>query len=154
MRNSKRWLFVALLAMTPGAAWAGTAVGVDLGIANGPTTLRLSIQSQPEVVYVRESNVYVVDDARCDDDMFRYGGRWWVVRDDRWYRAASWRGPFVRVRDRAVPVALWRVPERHWKHHPHGMPPGLARKSSVVVVDGREPGRERGRGHGREHDRD
>jgi hypothetical protein len=152
--NPMRWIWIALIAL-PAVAWAGASMDVSTTIADGPTTIRLSFSTQPQVDYVRESDVYVVRDRRCEDDMFRYGGAWWVVRDDCWYRAASWHGPFTRVRVQAVPVALWGVPERHWKHHPHGMPPGLAKKrGDVVIVDRRDHDRGRGHGHGREGGRD
>ena len=150
MRLTVRGMTVLLLALVPAAAWAGTAVGVSVGVTDGPVTMRLSINTRPEMVYVREQAVYVAQDPRCDDDVFRCGSMWWVMRDEHWYRATDWRGTFVRVRERDVPAALWRVPERHWRHHPHGMPPGQARKADMAEMRGHGRGHE----HVRERDRD
>ncbi len=166
MRNSMRWGLVLLLAVVPAAAWAATSVGVRIGVSNGPATLRIAFNTQPDVMYLHDDDVYVVNDRRCPDDMFRYRDTWWVVRDDHWYRARDWHGTFVRVRENDVPPALWRVPDNHWKHHPHGMPPGLAKK---MDRDDRWADRDRGRdrreygdrddrgrdnGRGRGHDKD
>jgi hypothetical protein len=99
------------------------------------------------MVVVPGSTVYVVNDARCDYDFFRYGVYWYIWNDGYWYRARSYRGPFAVVEARYVPNRIWNVPARHWKHHPHGGPPGLAKKNrhdDVVVMREHE-----GRGHKR-----
>ncbi len=146
MREARIWMAIALIGALPMMAHAQSSVGVDARISDGPTTLRFSYRTQPDVVYVRDADVYVVQDRRCNDDMFRYRDAWWVMRDDHWYRCSSWRGPFMRVQDRAVPVAVWRVPDRHWKHHPHRMGPARGQR--------REMAERRGHEHVREHDRD
>ena len=150
----------ALLLSAPGLAAAGTSVGVNVGVSNGPTTIQFSFRSQPEVIYVPEQRVYVVEDRRCDDDMFRYGDSWWVVRGDRWYRARTWRGPFSYVEAHRVPSAIWYVPDRRWKHRPHHVPPGIARRRGAVAVSNRpdvivvkeKHGRGRGHDDHRDHD--
>ena len=81
--------------------------------------------------------------------MFRYGGFWFVFDDGYWYRARAYRGPFSVVDVRYVPRQVLTLPPNHWKHHPHGGPPGQMRKRDVVVV------REHGRGgHGKWKDDD
>ena len=32
------------------------------------------------------------------------------------------------IEERYVPAAIWKVPNKHWKRHPHGGPPGLTKK--------------------------
>jgi hypothetical protein len=128
------WTVLALVMLSPVAAIAGTSVRADVGVSNGPATIQFSFHTAPDLIYVPEQRVYVVEDRRCDDDMFRCGDSWWAMREGRWYRARTWRGPFVFVQEREVPRSIWLVPERRWKRHPHGMPPGLAKKSDVVVV--------------------
>ena len=67
--------------------------------------------------------VYVVDDPGVgDNDCFRYGGYYWVFRDGYWYRAASWRGPFLVIHPRYVPALFYREPAPRWKHRPSGPP--------------------------------
>ncbi len=154
MRHPITGAAIALSMLLPAAAFAGASVGVNVGVSNGPATIQFSLRSQPDVVYVPEQRVYVVEDRRCDDDMFRYGDTWWVVREGRWYRARTWRGPFLWVEERRVPRAILLVPARRWKHHPHGMPPGLAKKDVRVVSRGPdvivvEKGRGK-HGHGRD----
>lgn len=144
---------LALGLLLPAAALAGTSVGMTL--SNGPATIRVSFHDEPPVVYVPDQRVYVLNDERCADDVFRYHGAWWAFREGRWYRARTWRGPFAWVEERQVPQPILLVPAARWKHHPHGMPPGLAKKEDVRFVNDR-PGvvvvkEKHGRGHGREH---
>jgi hypothetical protein len=115
-------------------------------------------RARPREVYVPSDQVYVVTDPAVGDyDVFRYGGAYWVFEDGYWYRGPSYRGPFVVIQPRAVPVALYRVPRAQWKHHASGPPrydqggpPGLMKKEG-----GMPPGQlkkeERGRGHDRGH---
>jgi hypothetical protein len=115
--------------------WAGLVVGsparavdVQINIGNAPPPPTFVFHARPREVFDRTSRVYVVDDPGAgDNDCFRYGGFYWVFRDGYWYRSASWRGRFMVVAPRSVPVVLYRVPEGRWKHRPSG-PPGLANK--------------------------
>jgi hypothetical protein len=127
--------------MTVGAA---TEVSVQLGISSAPPPPTFVFQEEPRVVVVPRSTVYVVDDNRVDFDCFRYGVYWYIYNDGYWYRARSHRGPFRAIEVRYVPSAVVGVPPRHWKRHPNGGPPGLARRDGDVVVV-----KERGRGHRR-----
>lgn len=144
--NLRRALLVLALAL-PSTARASASV--DLSLSEGPASLELSFRSEPEVVQIPEHRVWVVRDPRCDDDVFRYAGAWWVAREGRWYRSRTWRGPFAHVHERYVPASLWRVPAKHWRRHPGEMAPGRLRKGPVVkpsdrrevVVDREKPGR-------------
>lgn len=113
-------------------ALAETSVSVNIGIGAPPPPV-VVVRQEPRVVLVPGSTVYVVEDSRWDYDCFRYGVYWYAYRDGFWYRARAWRGPFVAVRAVAVPRAIISVPPQRWKHHPHGMPPGQAKKQAMVV---------------------
>lgn len=104
----------ALLA-TPAVA-ARTYFGFQIGISNAPPPPRIYFREEPEVVFVPQSRVYVVEDPDADCDMFRYGRFWYVMEDGYWYRARSYRGPFRVVDARYVPRPIYYVPARHWKH--------------------------------------
>jgi hypothetical protein len=79
-------------------------------------------------------------------DVFRYGVYWYVFDDGYWYRARTYRGPFVVVSARYVPAAVINVPPRYWRH-PHGGPPGLMKKRGDYVVV-----KDKGHGRGRYKD--
>jgi len=130
--------------------WFGFQIGVNGGNAPPPV-----FRSQPHVIVVND--VQVVDDSRCDDDVFRTGNMWWRLRGGYWYRAGSWRGPWVGVDVRRVPERVLVVPARHWKHYPRH-----DERNVYVVRDehgrylrhdnGEHRGYERGRGHGHDDD--
>ena len=139
---------LALVCAAPAMAETRTYFGFSIGVSNAPPPPRVVFQSQPDIVVVPGSTVYVVEDPECDYDMFRYGGFWFVYDDGYWYRARAYRGPFTVVDVRYVPRQVLTLPPPRWKHHPHGGPPGQMKKRDVVVV------REHGRGHGKWKDDD
>ena len=125
-----RIVFGALLAMAfsvPAMAATAVRIGINIGVP-APAVV---YQSEPRWVMTPEERVYVVDDEALDYDYFRYGGSYWIFANDCWYRGAGYRGPFEAVRVDRVPEPIWRVGGRgeyRWRHHPAGLPPGLARK--------------------------
>jgi hypothetical protein len=127
------------------SAWASFQFGVSTGAPPPPLT------AAPAMVFVGGVSVA---DARCADDVFRHGGTWWRYAGGWWWRSASWRGPWAAVDVRKVPVAVVQVPAGHWKRHPHGMPPGQAKKRGVAVVHqdrGVEVVAVKGKGKGKGH---
>jgi hypothetical protein len=147
------WLLAAMGLLVPLSipASAGTSVGIGVTIGDAPPPPVVVIREEPHLVVVPGSTVYVVRDNRYrpDYDVFRYGAFWYIYNDGYWYRARSHRGPFRTVRTKYVPRAIMVVPARHWRHHPHGGPPGRIKKAyrddrrQVVVV------KEKGRKHKR-----
>ena len=134
-------LVTLLVALAPTVSQASTYFGFQIGISNAPPPPRVVFYDEPEVVLVPNSRVYVVESYDPGYDVFRYGSFWYVCNDGYWYRARSYRGPFVTVDVRSVPRPIFYVPREHWRHfHPHGGPPGQMKK--------RGWGGE-GRGHGR-----
>jgi hypothetical protein len=124
-----RWAAVLVLVQicaTPLEAGAGTYLGFTIGVNNAPPPPRVVVVDQPEVVLVPSTSVYVVENS--DYDVFRYGGTYYCYNDGYWYRSRSASGTFVTLDVRSVPRAVLNVPSRHWKHHPHGGPPGQMKK--------------------------
>ena len=119
----------ALVATTTSASLAATSVDVRIGIGTPPPPPVVVVREEPHVVFVPGSSVYVVEDRHWGDyDTFRYGVYWYSYNGGFWYRSRGWRGPYVVLAANRVPRAIINVPQSHWKHHPHGMPPGQARK--------------------------
>ena len=123
--------------------WFGFQVGISGG---SPAPPPIVFSTEPHAVMVND--VYVVDDERCGDDMFRADNLWWRLRGGYWYRAASWHGPWVAVDVRRVPERVLVVPARNWKHHPR-----YQGRQVILVQDRHDNGRHRGweHGHGHEH---
>lgn len=130
-------LLVTIGLLMPLTASAGTSIGVSVSIGDAPPPPVVVVREQPHIVVVPGSSVYVVEDRRYDYDCFRYGVYWYVYNDGWWYRARGYRGPFRAIEVRYVPRAIMNVPARHWRHHPHGGPPGLVKKQrrDAVVVE-------------------
>jgi len=138
------WILAATLATFASAqplhaetqTWFGFQVGISGGSAPPPPVFR----SEPRVVYVND--VYVVNDARCEDDVFRANNMWWRLHGGYWYRSNNWSGPWRTVDVRRVPERVLVVPASHWKHHPRH------RSRTVLVMQD-----DRGRGYARGHDK-
>lgn len=103
-----------------------TYFGFQIGITNAPPPPQVVFESAPRCEPVSGVYVAVQDDYDCD--VFRYGTYWYVVSNGYWYRARSHRGPFRVIDARRVPRAVFAVPASHWRHHPHGGPPGQMKK--------------------------
>jgi hypothetical protein len=153
------WIYAATLVLFCQAVplhagtqtWFGFQMGVSGGSAPPPPVV---FRSEPHVIVVND--VQVVDDNRCDDDVFRTENTWWRLRGGYWYRSTSWRGPWFSVDVRRVPERVLVVPASHWKHHP--------RHDGRTVVVMRDEDRhehhhhgdhdEHHHGHGHDHDGD
>jgi len=123
--------------------WFGFHVGISGGSPSPPP---IAFRSEPH--YVMVNDVYVVDDDRCGDDVFRTDNVYWRLRGGYWYRAANWRGPWVAVDVRRVPERVLVVPSRHWKHHPR-----YEGHTVIVEHEHHDNGRHHGHGHGHgDHD--
>ncbi len=126
-RNVIRWALPALVCascVVPGT----TYLGFTTGIAAAPPPPRAVVVVEPAVALAPGTGVYVVTDPSVQYDMFRFGATWYLYSGGYWYRAASHRGPFAVVDVRYVPREVVTLPRGHWKHHPHGGPPGLEKK--------------------------
>jgi hypothetical protein len=97
-------------------ALADTDFHVRVNLGNAPPPPRVYVQHAPRTEWLPQYQVSVVNDPDFDDDYFQAGGYWYVYRDNYWYRARSWRGPFVVIDERYVPRSIGMVPANHWRH--------------------------------------
>lgn len=132
-RSTLMGVLLAMCVTVPGAAWSGTSVGINVNIGAAPPPPVVVFRSEPRMVIVPNSTVYVVEQD-MGYDVFRYGVYWYVINDGHWYRARTYRGPFRAVHARYVPTAIVNVPPRWWRHHPRGGPPGQMKKHGDVVM--------------------
>jgi len=140
----------ALVALTATASSAETTFyyGFHIGITNAPPAPKVVYREEPEVVLVSGRDVYMVEDNDYDCDVFHVGAYWYAMSNGYWYRAHSHRGPFKVIDVRRVPRSIFATPSKHWRHHPHGGPPGQMKKSDrVAKVKSKK--HDHGRGHGR-----
>lgn len=136
----------------PCSSMAGTSVGVSINIGDPYRGAALHFRSEPDVVLVPDTRVYYVRDY--DYDVYRYGSYWYFIDDGRWFRARSYRGPFVYIHASSVPRSIVMVPTRYRRHWggppPHAVARGYHRNHDDR--DGRWVERdEKHRGHGRGH---
>ena len=121
-------VLTALVLSCISCASGPTHYGFRVDVTSAPPPPRVMFAEEPHLVVVEGSGVYVVSNAGPDYDMFRYGSSWYLCHDGYWYRASRYSGTYVAVEVQAVPRAVVSVPPRHWKHHPHGGPPGQTKK--------------------------
>ncbi len=100
------------------SATAQVSGSVTLRIGDRYRGPALSFYDEPRMTVVRgSSGVYYVRDA--DRDVYRYGNNWYLNYDGDWYRAGSYRGPWVFVGYRSVPREVYTVsPQyRRWSDY-------------------------------------
>jgi hypothetical protein len=122
---------VALLVFgLPAPSLASTSVRVGVSIGNAPPPPIVAFRTRPRFEYAPDYRVYVIDDDRYDYDCFQYGNYFYLHNGDWWYRARSYRGPFVAVEMRVIPRVVYTAHTRGLRGHVygHGMPPGQAKK--------------------------
>jgi hypothetical protein len=108
-------------------AAAETYFGFSIGIGNAPPPPPLVVGGAPQLVVVPGTSVQVVGNTGYD--VFAYGSSFYCYNSGFWYRATRSNGPFMVVDVRSVPQPILAVPAEHWKHHPHGGPPGQMKKN-------------------------
>ena len=126
----------AALVVAGGPSPARAEVSADINIRLGSRPAPVVVfDEEPEVVLVPRSRVYYVEHRGYD--LYRYGRYWYINDSGYWFRAASYRGPFVGIELRHVPRSITVVPARYRRHpsHPHGGPPGQLKNQRVVVLD-------------------
>ena len=70
------------------------------------------VRYQPRMALIPRTRVYYVR-GNYDNDLYRYGSRWYFVDGGTWYASDSWRGPFFSIRWRDVPVSVRHLPARY-----------------------------------------
>ena len=81
-------------------------------------SFRVSFGSAPSWRTVEGTRVQIIGDVNHPYDMFRYGDRYYVYNDDRWYSSTNWRGDFAYIDDNVVPVEIHQVPRNYWRAYP------------------------------------
>jgi hypothetical protein len=127
----KRHSFISalvILACSSCAPTGTTYFGFRVDIRSAPPPPRVVVVDEPAVAVVPGTQVYVVEDPSVSYDMFRYGSSWYICSGGYWYQSSSYRGSYDVVDVRYVPEEILTVPREHWKHHPHGGPPGQMKR--------------------------
>lgn len=99
----------------PSPTQAATSVGFSVRIGDPYRGAAIRFRSEPDYVVVPGTQVYYIDDY-YDRDFYRYGAWYYMVDDGYWYRARSYRGPFIRIDYRSVPRQFTYVPTRYRRH--------------------------------------
>jgi hypothetical protein len=127
----KRLVTSLVLAGALAALPAAAEVDVHIGIP----APQIVIQAPPRLVVVPDDPAvrYAPD---LGYEYFAYGGAYYTVHGGRWFRASAYNGPWTYVETPRVPRQVVVVPSRYYRDgdryvrrgHPHGMPPGQAKK--------------------------
>jgi hypothetical protein len=126
-----RGRYVTVAAVAVGVLVARAQADVNIGITfGGPPSI--VVAEPPRMVLVPRSPVYWAPSLPYN--FFYYDGRYWTYHEGGWFWSASVHGPWGHVAMGAVPrpvlavpVAYYRVPPGHMKHHHHGPPPWAGR---------------------------
>lgn len=89
-------LFLGAFAIFGGikeAAGSGVSINLNLGM--------------PQEVIMGPSGVYFVPNQGID--VFFYGGYWWAMRDDHWYRSHDYDGDWREMDRRYIPGPVYRT---------------------------------------------
>jgi len=73
----------------------------------------LDFDVAPRMAMIPNTRVYYVNDNNFSGDLYRVGGYWYYVDNGNWYRASSWRGPFLNIQQSNVPVDVYQIPSRY-----------------------------------------
>jgi hypothetical protein len=113
-------LAAALTLTLAASSQAGTSVSIGVELGNAPPPPVVVYRSYPHWRYVPGPQVYVMKDEQLGYDYFRYGGMFYIYNNGWWYRAGSYRGPFVAIEPRFVPRPFFAMTEQQyrWRHHP------------------------------------
>lgn len=108
----KRWVTwivsLTLATLILGIPAQSSAQQVRLQVGDPYRGSELTFSTAPRMTLIPDTRVYTVQNQ--DYNLYRYGSTWYYVEDGAWYRAPSWRGPFVYVRNSMVPQAIVTIP--------------------------------------------
>lgn len=121
--------------VTPTPVSAGVSADINIRVGDRRPAPVVVFEREPDVVLVPRSRVYYVEHDNYD--LYRYGRYWYINDGGFWFRASSYRGPFVGISVGRVPRSIVVVPARYRRHpaHPHGGPPGQMKKARGVYRD-------------------
>ena len=82
-------------------------------------SMRHDFRGRPRWAWVPGTRVMVIGGRyRPAYDVFRYGNRYYIYTNNRWYMSSNWSGTFFYVEARSVPREFARVPRHHWRNYP------------------------------------
>jgi hypothetical protein len=129
MRRSLLLASIMSLAIAVPSGVHAQSLDIRLRVGTAPPPPQIVYHDVPRTEIIPNTSVYVVLGDRHDYDYFRYGVYWYIYRGDHWYRARRFNGPFTVCDAKYVPHAIINVPQRYWRNHPHGGPPGQMKKA-------------------------
>lgn len=112
-------------AINPEKSFGGVNVNVGVSVPLPPVIF----SAPPPVFVIPGTYVYAVPDIAVD--VFFYRDYWYRPYEGRWYRAKSYKGPWIYIVPKGVPGPVLRVPPgfRHgYKEHKH-IPYGHLKKN-------------------------
>jgi hypothetical protein len=118
-------LSAGLLFASAPATPASAAVRADINLHFGDAP-QVYFARPPRTILIPDTQVYYVEGVD-DYDMFQCDGWWYIDNGGYWFRAPSYRGPFVAVSFDYVPRMLLNVPSAY-AHQPYR--PGVWRNDS------------------------
>ena len=91
-------------------------------IRGAPAPPAVTLETEPKWAYIRERDIYVVDDDTFGYDLFRTSSDYYLYDDGYWYHATAWDGPYASIRTRFVPSRIFDIgdSEYRWRLHPVG----------------------------------
>jgi len=107
-----------LLGATAVASRADVSFSVRLGGRHGGSSI--FFRDEPRTVLIPRTDVYYVTDV-SGGDVYRYGGYWYCNREGYWYRARSYRGPWLEVSYDYLPEEIISIPAVYptrYHHYP------------------------------------
>ena len=110
---------------------------VNVNIRIGPPAVVVAVP--PEMIVVPHTMVYFAPDI--EGDLLFHAGFWWTPKEGRWFRAKGYKGPWVIVEQRYVPVEIVRLPRDYrrvyvsHKRIPYGQ---LKKHREMRVLERRE----------------
>ena len=154
MKGFARIVPIGFMALALGGSPAVAGVDIHISVPPPPSFV---IEAPPHLVVVPGYPAvrYAPD---VPYNYFVYGGRYYTLHDDAWFVSPSYGGPWTYVERTHVPRSILYVPNRYYRvpprvayreyhRHPHGMPPGQAKK-----IYGHEYKHGHGHGHGHHDD--
>ncbi len=150
----------------------GSSAGVNVNVGINVPLPALEIAAPPAMVVIPGTYVYYAPDV--DADIVFYHNYWYRPYGGRWYRAASYNGPWGFVAVNSVPGPILHLPpgyrhghggyeripygrvrgnwragerERRWDRHEGGR--GMRHEAREMRKEAHERRRDERRGHGR-----
>ena len=111
MKRLTKWFVGLTLAMAMAGMLTDVANGAQVRYWSSGRTLVV----EPKMNFVPNTDIYYVRKAP-DYDLYRFANTWYLVDNGVWYRADTWRGPYVSFDFANVPDEIATIPESY-RHH-------------------------------------